>query len=322
MKKSSNISRRDFLGRFAALSTLGGVTLASTTSMAAAKTSANFKISLAEWSLHRSILREKTLDHLDFAAKARSFGIGAVEYVNRMFFDKANDKKYLRQMAMRARDADVKSLLIMVDGEGNLGDTDPAKRRQAVENHYKWVDAAEFLKCHSIRVNAAGQGTREEVGDAASDGLAALADYASQASLNVIVENHGGYSSDGAWLANVLKNVDRENCGSLPDFGNFCITRGTDADGKPNCAEEYDRYKGVAELMPFAKAVSAKSYDFDASGKETLIDYHRMLKIVTAAGYDGYVGIEYEGGRLSEEEGIRHTLRLLEQIQKDLNAGS
>lgn len=277
-----------------------------------------FKISLAQWSLHQALGKENgiaaTMDNLDFAAKARSFGIEAVEYVNQFFGDKATDTKYLKEMIMRADDNGVKNLLIMIDDEGDLGDTDSKKRMTAVENHYKWVDAAKFMGCHSIRVNAAGKGTAEEVGKAAVDGLGKLAEYGAKAGLNVIVENHGGYSSDGTWLSGVMKQINMDNCGTLPDFGNFCIERGSG----PKCANEYDRYKGIQELMPFAKAVSAKSHDFDAEGNEINSDFMRIMKIVKDHGYKGYVGIEYEGNELSEEEGIMATKKLLEKVGKML----
>jgi sugar phosphate isomerase/epimerase len=265
-----------------------------------------FQISLAQWSLHKTLFAGD-LDNLDFAAKAKNdFGVEGIEYVNQFFKDKAKDTEYLKQMKQRAADNGVQSLLIMVDGEGNLGDTDAAARQQAVQNHFRWVDAAQFLGCHSIRVNAAGQGTAEEVGAAATEGLHDLAEYAAQAGLNVIVENHGGYSSNGQWLANVIKNTEMENCGTLPDFGNFCIQR-----TQGGCAEEYDRYQGVRELMPYAKAVSAKANNFDAEGWEVDMDYPRLLGIVKEAGYTGWIGIEYEGSDLSEDEGIRRTKELL-----------
>ena len=258
-----------------------------------------YDISLAQWSLHKTLFAKK-LDALDFAKATREeFGINAVEYVNQFFKDKANDEAYLGQLNSRAADHGVKSLLIMVDGEGSLGHGDTAERNKAVHNHHKWADAARFLGCHSIRVNAAttGNGSFEEKQKLAADGLRSLSEYGAKLDLNVIVENHGGLSSNGAWLAGVMKIVDLPNCGTLPDFGNFNI-----GDGKM-----YDRYTGVAELMPFAKAVSAKSHDFDEEGNETHTDYRRMMKIVLSAGYRGYVGIEYEGGKLSEAEGVLAT---------------
>jgi sugar phosphate isomerase/epimerase len=269
-----------------------------------------FKISLAQWSLHKA-LQEKRLDHLDFAAKAaNTFGIYAVEYVNQFFKDKASDSSYLAEMNKRASDAGVKQLLIMIDQEGGLAEPDDIVRKKAVENHYKWVDAAKTLGCHSIRVNAYGSsGDSLVLHAAAVDGLGQLATYAKPIGINVIVENHGGLSSNGKWLSGVMKEINLSNCGTLPDFGNFCIKN-----NDTGCIEEYDRYQGVEELLPFAKAVSAKSYDFDAKGNETTIDFARMIKLIKKSGYKGYLGIEYEGSRLSEDDGIVATKNLLEKL--------
>lgn len=268
-----------------------------------------FKISLAQWSLHRT-LRKGDLDPLDFAKKAKEdFGIEAIEYVNQFYKDKAEDKAYLSEMNKRANDLGVKQLLIMIDGEGGLGETDMNTRNAAIENHYKWVEAAQFLGCHSIRVNAYGQGTAEEVQSAAIDGLGRLATFAKDYGINVIVENHGGYSSNGQWLSKVMTEINMDNCGTLPDFGNFCIEQKED-----ECIDEYDRYLGVQELMPFAKAVSAKTHDFNDEGFEIHTDYAKMLRIVKEAGFQGYLGIEYEGSKLSEDEGIRATKQLLERV--------
>ena len=258
-----------------------------------------FKISLAQWSLHKS-LNEKKLDNLDFAKVAKEkFGIEAVEYVDQFFKDKAKDETYLAEMKKRASDLGVTNVLIMVDTAGQLGDVDEQKRTQAVENHYKWVDAAKYLGCHSIRVNAATKADYEEGKKLAADGLRRLSEYAKPLNMNVIVENHGGLSSNGKWLSETIRMTGMANCGTLPDFGNFY---------------EYDRYQGVTDLMPLAKAVSAKSYDFDAEGNETKIDFMKMMKIVLDANYHGFVGIEYEGSRLSEDDGIMATKKLLEKI--------
>jgi sugar phosphate isomerase/epimerase len=200
----------------------------------------------------------------------------------------------------------------MCDSEGDLGDLVEAKRRQAVENHYKWLDAAKALGCHSIRVNARSSGSYDEQRDRAADGLHKLCEFAAPLGLNVIVENHGGLSSNGSWLAAVIRQVSLPNCGTLPDFGNFTID--------PKTGETYDRYKGVEEMMPFAKGVSAKTHDFDAKGNETHTDYRRMMKIVMAAGYHGYVGIEYEGKEPDEYAGIRASKTLLEAVRKELSA--
>ena len=282
-----------------------------------------FKISLAQWSLHRALgMRDEkaTMDNLDFAAKAKNdFGIGAIEYVNQFFKDKATDMDYLKEMKKRATDNGVESLLIMIDGEGGLGDLDDAKRTEAIENHYKWVEAAKFLGCHSIRVNAFGKGSAEEVAKAATDGLGRLATFAKKSNINVIVENHGSYSSDGNWMSNVINQVGMDNCGMLPDFGNFCVERDNGEAWGGNCIKEFDRYEGVKLFMPTAKAVSAKTHDFDAEGNETNTNYTKMMQIVKDAGYRGYIGIEYEGETLSEEDGIRKTIALLKRVGKAIS---
>ena len=273
-----------------------------------------FKISLAEWSLHRT-LQAGQLDNLDFPAKAKNdYGISAVEYVNQFFNDKAKDTAYLTELKKRCNDNGVTSVLIMCDNEGFIADLDLKKRKQAVENHYKWVDTARFLGCHSIRVNCFGEGTREEVAKTGADGLHKLSEYAQVAGINVIVENHGGMSSDGQWLSGVITAVGLPNCGTLPDFGNFCVRREKGDMWESKCMEYYDRYKGVRELMPFAKGVSAKTNDFDDQGNCVETDYAKMLPIVKQAGYTGYIGIEYEGAKLSEEEGIIATKKLLEKV--------
>ena len=279
----------------------------------------DFEISLAQWSLHRSLYSGE-LDHLDFAKISKeNFGIDAIEYVNSFFFEKAEDKSYLREMKNRADDYGVKSLLIMCDNEGSLGDPDNQKRQKAVENHYKWHEAAKYLGCHSIRVNAylteslhglevgdyTKTGSYENQVSLAADGLRKLTEFGANIGINTIVENHGGLSSDGAWLASVMKAVDHPMCGTLPDFGNFRIEGDRWS----------DRYKGVKELMPFAKAVSAKSHDFDSNGNETRTDFFRMMDIVLDAGYSGYVGIEYEGSEMDEMSGIKATKDLLDRVK-------
>ena len=296
-----SISRRQFLRG------AGGLTLAASLpgiacqNLERAVQTPDLQLSLAQWSLHRA-LQGGELDHLDFPRVARrQFGIGAVEYVNSFFKDKAQQDSYLQVMRSKAEDEGVRSLLIMVDGEGNLGGQDA---QRAIENHYKWIDAAAYLGCHSIRVNAGGGGTKAEVARRAADSLHTLAEYGAPMGISVIVENHGGYSSNGAWLAGVMVLADHPGVGTLPDFGNFRIS----------AEETYDRYRGVRELMPFAKAVSAKSHEFDENGQEKHTDFKRMMDIVSASGYRGYVGIEYEGSAHSEFEGIHKTGQLLRSL--------
>jgi len=278
-----------------------------------------FKLSLAQWSLHKAILETKTLDPLDFSKKAKQLGFDAVEYVNQLYtLDQSNISaslnKLVKELITRSADNGVANVLIMIDNEGELAAASKASRDEAIANHSKWVDAAAGLGCHAIRVNLFGVGAETDFNiwkETSIDGLGRLAQYAAKSNINVIVENHGGLSSDAGKLTEVIKSINLKNCGTLPDFGNFCVKReGGERWGTP-CIDEYDKYKGVLQLMPFAHGVSAKTFDFDAQGNETTIDYYKMLKIVKDAGYTGRIGIEYEGSRLSEEEGIKATKALL-----------
>ncbi len=298
-----------------------------------------FLISLAEWSLNPLIFGPNTrrmmeagnwlgffqalqtdpdsvlggeLDHLDFAKTARDFGIEGIEYVNTFFFGKAGDTSYLQEMKNRADGEGVNSLLIMCDALGNLGDPDETTRTTAVENHFPWVEAAKYLGCHSIRVNAASEGTYEQQQRLAADGLRRLCEFAEPYDINILVENHGGLSSNGQWLFGVMDRVDHPLVGTLPDFGNFNMAE----PGQP--ADWYDRYQGTEELMPYAKSVSAKATAFDGDGNETNTDFYRMMKIVLDAGYRGYVGVEYEGDGMTPREGIAATKMLLERVREEL----
>jgi sugar phosphate isomerase/epimerase len=303
------INRRQFVKNAATVA--AGIALAPKAfSMPTPKNS--FQISLAEWSLHKALFAKK-MDNLDFPSVAKNtYGISVVEYVNQFFKDKAEDTAYLNDLLQRCKDNGVKNHLIMIDGEGGLAELDDATRLKSVENHYRWVNAAKYLGCKTIRVNAYGVGSREDVQKAAVDGLSRLGEYGEKEGINIIVENHGGFSSDGSWLSGVMKQVNKKNVGTLPDFGNFCLKRGENH----SCLEEYDRYKGTAELLPYAKGVSAKTYDFDAEGNCIETDYNKMFTILKNADFEGYVGIEYEGSKLSEEEGIKKTKALLEKVAK------
>ena len=293
MSMCEGLNRREFLSGLTAAAALAMTPACLAADMKKKKL---FEISLAQWSLHR-MLRAKKLDNLDFAKFTKeTFDIHAVEYVNQFFKDKAKDQKYLAELKSRSDGLGVRNVLIMCDGEGHMGDNDEKKRMQTVENHKKWVEAAKFLGCHSIRVNAHAKGSYEEQIKLAADGLTRLSTFAKDFDINVIVENHGGNSSNGKWLRTVMETVNMPNCGTLPDFGNF---------------HGYDRYKGVEETMKFAKGVSAKSHEFNEKGDETRTDYEKMLKIVLDAGYRGYIGVEYEGGKVGEVEGIKLTRDLL-----------
>ena len=289
----------------------GSAVLNSATSPAlAAETKPLFKISLGEWAFHRALFG-KSMKHFEVAKVSKEeCGIDALEYSAQFFMDKADDMGYLRELKKRATDHGVKPVLITVDSQGNIGDPDEKRRLQAVNNHHKWVEAAKFLGCHSIRVNAISDEklSPDEQAKLVIDGLRRLVEFGAQQGVNVIVENHGGLSANGKWMVKVMKGVNLPTTGTLPDFGNF----------PKSGPGAYDRYLGVAEMMPYAKGVSAKSYGFDADGNETTIDYRRMVKIVVDAGYHSYLGIEYEGDKMSEIEGVRATKKLLETIRNEL----
>ncbi len=319
---SSSSSRRHFLQLFTA-----AVTAAGARSVIAADKEPPFKISLAEWSLNKGIFGKggaERHEHLDFCKIARSLGIDGVEYVNQMFFDKAADAAYLGEMKKRQEGEGVKGLLIMCDREGNLGDPDEAKRAKTIENHLKWLDAAAALGCHSIRVNAASDPklSPEEQMKLAADGLHRLCVDGDKRGLFVVVENHGGLSSNGLWLTGVMKAADHARVGILPDFGNFYTDRVK--------GELYNPYKGVREFMPWVKkGMSAKAYDWDTGagkfytedrreGREITLDFERLINIVVKAGYNGYIGIEYEGDKHTEIEGIKRTKQALDEIKSML----
>ncbi len=302
-----NTNRRNFLRTTAAAA--AGTMLASPVLAGFGEKKSPYKISLAEWSFHKA-LNAKEMTNLDFPRITRELGLEGVEYVNQFFKDKAKNDAYLSELKKITKNEGVENVLIMCDGEGMVGHPEKKEREKTVENHKKWVDAAAFLDCHSIRVNAGSRGEYEEQQKLAADGLRMLCEYGEKQKINVIVENHGGLSSNGEWLAGVMKMVDHKRVGTLPDFGNFTINWQT--------KEEYDRYKGVELLMPFAKGVSAKSNVFNEEGDEANMDYYRLMQIVHKAGYKGFVGIEYEGSILSEREGVIATKKLLEKVFKTL----
>ncbi|MFP9113046.1 sugar phosphate isomerase/epimerase family protein [Flavobacterium sp. RHBU_3] len=280
------------------------------------------QLSLAQWSFHNTIFAGQ-MDRMLFAEKAQAMGFEAVEYVSRFYATEAQDstafKNIVSEIKKRSEDHGLNNLLIMVDNEGALASEDETQQNQAVENHKKWIEAATTLGCHSLRVNLTGGPEHDAAAwvRASIAGLQKMCNQAQGSGLNIIVENHGGLSSNGALLAQVMQGVNLPHCGTLPDLGNFCIRREGDKKWPSLCIEQYDRYKGVAEMMPWAKGVSAKTYDFDVAGNETTIDYHRMLSIVKNSGYNGYIGIEYEGQRLNEEAGVLATVAMLKRINEE-----
>lgn len=283
-----------------------------------------FPLSLAQWSIHRMIW--DGADPYSFAEKAHEWGFTGLEYVSQLYnkeleaagYSEEAMNNFVARSNAEAEKYGLTNLIIMIDGQGDLATSDAEERKSAVENHFKWVDAAAGLGCHSIRVNLSGSNDPAEWVPNAVDGLTQLATYAKDKNINIIVENHGGLSSNAALLAEVMSKVNMDNCGTLPDFGNFCIRRNDPSDYSKGCAEMYDIYKGVEELMPFAKAVSAKSHNFDEAGNETEIDYGKMLQIVKDAGYTGFIGVEYEGNELGEEDGIIATRDLILREAKTL----
>ncbi|GAB4004229.1 sugar phosphate isomerase/epimerase [Spirosoma migulaei] len=305
-------TRRHFLGQLGALATLP---LLPTLESLAAPKPLFFSISLAQWSLHRALFKKETTT-LDFPTRARrDFGITVVEYVDQFV---KNEPAYLQELLKRSKDEGVTNHLLMIDTAGNLVDADAAKRADAITRHYVWAEAAHYLGCKTIRVNLQSKDSADEVRKRAIESMGRLAEKVSPLGINVVAENHGGHSSDGSWMASVAKAVGKSNCGLLPDFGNFCQSHDWGSSEK-NCEKLYDRYKGVTEMLPYAKGgVSAKSYGFNAQGQETKIDYARMLKLVKDSGFKGYIGVEFEGEGMAEEEGIRRTKALLESVGSKL----
>lgn len=308
------MKRRKFLKN----SVLGLGTFAITPFFTCSAMEKELKISLAQWSLHRSF-ENGELDPVDFASIAREkYNIDAVEYVNGFYPGKAEDEAFWKLMRTRSDDAGVKNLIMMVDEEGDLGAAGEQERLEAVENHHKWIRAAAILGITTVRVNAFGDADLEIYKPAITDSMARLADYAAPMQINIVIENHGLFSSDAALMAGIMKEVNRPNFGSLPDFGNWCLTAKWGTTQDDDCVEAYDRYQGVAELLPYAKAVSAKSYNFNEQGEDTKIDYYRMMQIVKNSSYSGYIGIEYEGTEKSEHEGIILTRALMERVWEEL----
>lgn len=277
------------------------------------------KISLAQWSLHRAF-QNGELKAIDFASITKGLGIHALEYVSQLYSDNASNEKFWSEMQKRASDIGVENVLMMVDEKEKLGDLNDDLRKTAIEDHYKWVNAAKILGCHSIRVNAFGEGTPEELTISLTDGLGRLTEYAEKENIFVILENHGLHTSDAAYMATIIKQVNNPFLGTLPDFGNWCTNAewgGTKE--SQNCNEIYDPAKGLTEWMPYAKGVSAKTYEFDAEGNDTVIDYPKLLQIVKDANFEGHIGIEYEGENKSETEGIKATKQLIERVWKTLD---
>ena len=311
-------NRRSFIKKAALGTTAFSIPSYASNLFSATNSNPGLKISLAQWSLNRAFFKGD-LDADRFAPIAKnSYGIGAIEYVNAFYKDNGKSEKFWIQMKNEADNEGVKSLLIMVDDEGHLGHRNDKKRRGAVENHFKWIHAAKLLGCHSIRVNAFGKGDRDTLSATLVDGLGQLTTYGEKEGINVLVENHGLHTSNAVFVLDIIKKVNNPFLGTLPDFGNWCLSSKWGSTQGNRCDEVYDRYDGVKEFLPYAKGVSAKSYAFDEDGYETIIDYKKMLKIIKDSGFKGYIGVEFEGGDMSEPEGIKATKALLERVWSEL----
>ena len=280
-----------------------------------------FKLSLAQWSFHRTFRSGET-SHYKFAKMAHDLGFEGLEYVNALYPDvmesedkAAAIKNFVEKNNALAAEHKMKNVLIMIDAEGDLSSSDEAKRLIAIENHKAWIEAAHQMNCTAVRLNLYGEKDPQKWVENSIKSLAVLSDYAAPLNINVIVENHGLITSNVPLLMQVIEGTQKANCGTLPDFGNFCISEeGYGSIFNGSCANAYDPYKGVAEMMTKAFGVSAKSNDFDEDGNETTLDFTALLQIVKDADYTGYVGVEYEGSRLSEKDGIIATKNLLQSV--------
>ena len=280
-----------------------------------------FEISLAQWSIHNQI-QSGSIDPMDFASIAKDLGYTGLEYVSNLYVgDEVNYPmkaqgldSILKELKRRSDDLGMTNVLIMIDDQGDLSIDDQLQTTQAVDNHKKWVDAAAYLGCYAIRVNLFGSDDPDAWVANSVRSLKALSTYAAEKNISILVENHGGLSSDAKLLARVMDEVGMDNCGVLVDFGNFCVRRENGERWDGPCVKEYDRYRGIEELMPYAHGVSAKSYAFDAEGNETSMDFPRILNIVRDSGFSGFIGVEFEGPDADPRPGMAATKTLIEQV--------
>lgn len=279
-----------------------------------------YPISLAQWSLHKRYEAEGSRP-LEFPKDAKELGFNGVELVTQLYTNEIESLGFKAVIDSLKAEGDrhgLEFVLIMIDEEGDLADPDEKLRDEAVEKHKKWVDAAAQLGARSVRVNTFGTNTAEEWLYTVKDGLTKLSTYAASKNINVLVENHGWLSSNPKLVMSVLDEMNMDNCGTLPDFGNWCIER-VNQERWGECTKEYpDMYEGIAMMLPRAKGVSAKSRDFDAQGNEVEIDYVKMLRLIKNSDFDGWIGIEYEGDSIGEVEGIKLTRELLKNAYQQL----
>jgi len=295
------LSRRELVKQFA----IGAGVLALPQFLQAKGTLESNGLTLAvqQYSFNRQ-LRDGTFDILDFPKTVvDGTGITALEYFNGHILDKVRDTRFFRELKKRSNDVGATCTMMLCRSDIALDSPDSSTRYNAVEGYIPWMEAVRLLGGNAIRVDCRSDGDFEEQKKYAIDGLRQLCDVAAPFGMNILVENHGGFSSNGKWLADVMSKVEKRNCGTLPDFQNF---------------HGYDPYVGVEELMPYAKIVCAKSKEFDSDGNETNVDYRRMMKIVLDSGFKGSIGIEFEGHGMDPVKGILATKRLIERMVGEL----
>jgi len=297
----------------------------------------NLKISLQVYSFAPLMMAGK-FDLKDFPEMVRNtYQLDGAEYWSIAFTGRENNEAFLKELKQKSDDNGVNNTIILVDDINiltmesgpSLASLSSEERSRAIDFHKIWVDTAAKIDCHSIRINLkSNDGTAEEVQEVCSESISKLIEYSSQSNISVVLENHGGLTGNGKWLSGLIKNINNEFVGSLPDFGdfNFCQTRGdlNFANVDRECEMKYDKYLGVEELIPYAKGISAKSHDFDKNGSETKTDYKRMMEIIKNSDFSGYISIEYEGAMLSmllnrdsylsSHDGILATKSLLEKL--------
>ncbi|WP_173021370.1 serine hydrolase [Lewinella sp. W8] len=273
------------------------------------------RYSLGQWSFHRELFSGE-MTSIDFVEAAAELGFDGVEYVNQFFLDRVEDHAFLDSLAAAAAAADIAGVMLLVDNAGNLGASDPGERQRAIEQHLAWVGAARQLGCPIMRVNAHGDGTPDEIMAACEAAIRPLAVAAGREGVQIVIENHGGISNDGEWLAELVGRLADVGVGSLADFDNWCVERENGQLWGAPCTNRYDRYRGMMDLMPTAVGVSVKAFNFDAAGEEPDIDFGTMFDIIHAHDYRGFLGIEYEGDALPAREGIAATLALAKQSWK------
>ena len=283
------------------------------TTLTTEKTTIEHKFSLGQWTFHKALFANE-MTTVDFIHKTKELGFQGVDFVNQFFMDKAEDLPFLDSLKSTLDENKLKATLILIDREGDLGNPNDEERKLAIENHKQWIHAAEYLACPSVRFNAFGNGSADEVMEACVASIGILADYAKTKGIEVLIENHGGYSSDPNWLVSLYKKLNRSNVALLPDFDNWCIERENGERWGTPCINEYDRYKGMKLLLPFAGTISIKSFGFDEEGKEIKTDFERVFEMVKETGYPEYMGIEFEGDGMPPSEGLKKTLSLIKRI--------